>query len=161
MSNLNYASKNFKLYAWITRRTNWLTTLVYKSFRIFNIEIEKSVKNGIDQFHFWTIYIIKPMSSYQSLGTKIREINVNKKILIHYSKYGSNLQTVSRDIFQISHEITPWSAGLPQREGSTRELRPLCSVRDRRERPAESGARVRKAVNQPDCRWGVEQGRMA
>lgn len=73
-----------------------------------------------------------------------------------------NLQTVSRDIVQISHEITPRFAGVSQREGSARDpVRPVCSLRDRGERAAESGPRVRETINKPDGRRGVEQGWMA
>lgn len=70
-----------------------------------------------------------------------------------------NLQTVSRDIVQISHEIAPRFAGLSQRQGSARDpFRPVCFVRDRRERAAESGARVRETIDQFDGRRRVEQG---
>lgn len=66
-----------------------------------------------------------------------------------------------RDILQVSDEITPRSAGVPQREGSARQSRSLRPVRDRGERTAESGARVREAIDQPDRRRRAEPGRMA
>lgn len=88
-------------------------------------------------------------------------MNADRGNFIDRHNHTGNLQTVSRDILQISHEIAPRSAGLPQREGSTGEPGSVRLVRDSGERPAESGARVRQAVNQPHGWPRVEQGRMA
>lgn len=81
------------------------------------------------------------------------------KEILGCNNHDFNLQTVSRDIVQISHEIAPRFAGVSQRQGSARDpLRPVCSLRDRGERPAESGPRVRETINQPDGRRRAEQG---
>jgi hypothetical protein len=58
-----------------------------------------------------------------------------------------DLQIVPRNFIPIPHQATSWTAGVPQCEGSTRGLGPICSLCDCGERTAKSCACFWETLN--------------
>jgi len=104
----------------------------------------------------------QPNTQQDALGTQVDACCTAFAVVLE-ENYSSSvilcgLQIVPRNFVPVSHQATSWTAGVPQREGSTRRLGPICSLCDCGERTAKSCACVWETLNfyHSGCRWASQ-----